>query len=103
MPRVRQMPEMYLRGSLANETMKHLAEERDLLLVDPYPVMRDPKTFVDAAHVNPQGMILKAQIVYEGIISLVNIKLRKSQKVHMKNAMSENRGVFQQIWILVTC
>ena len=54
-----------------NEIMKQLAIERNVLLVDLYPAMRDPATYVDAAHVNPQGMVRKAQIVYDAVLPLV--------------------------------
>jgi len=54
-----------------NRIMAELAVERDVLLIDLYPAMRDPGVYSDAAHVKLPGMIQKAQIVFEAILPRV--------------------------------
>jgi hypothetical protein len=54
-----------------NRIMAELAAERDVMLIDLYPAMRDPDVYSDAAHVKVPGMMQKAQMVFEAILPQV--------------------------------
>ena len=59
-----------------NRIMAELAVERDVLLIDLYPAMRDPDVYSDAAHVKLPGMMHKAQIVFEAILPRVREEIQ---------------------------
>ncbi len=64
-----------------NRISKELAEQNGFTYVDLYSRMRDPSTFVDAAHENNAGMQMKALYVAEAIAPLVtNILKDKTNK-----------------------
>ena len=48
-----------------NRILRQIAEEQDVAFVSLYDRMRDTTVYMDAAHVNVQGMMLKAQAVFE--------------------------------------
>lgn len=54
-----------------NRIMAEIARARDVTLVDLYPAMRDTAAYVDAAHVNVEGMRQKAQLVFDAVLPLV--------------------------------
>lgn len=51
-----------------NGVMAELADEHDLALVDAYSLMRAPELYLDAAHLNQDGMVRKAQAVADVIL-----------------------------------
>ncbi len=50
-----------------NEIMKEVAQENELLYVDVYSQMRDPKYFLDAVHMNQSGMAQKTKLIADQI------------------------------------
>lgn len=54
-----------------NAIMTELAEAHDVALVDAYSRMRAPASYLDAAHLNQEGMVQKAQAVADVILPLV--------------------------------
>jgi lysophospholipase L1-like esterase len=51
-----------------NRIMAELAEEHEVALVDAYSLMRAPELYLDAAHLNQDGMVRKAQAVADVIL-----------------------------------
>jgi lysophospholipase L1-like esterase len=55
-----------------NAILAELAEAHDVALVDVYSRMRAPTSYLDAAHLNQEGMVQKAQAVADVILPLVD-------------------------------
>jgi len=61
-----------------NRIMGEVGERHGVTVVDLYSRMVTPEIFVDAAHVETQGMMQKAQIVFDTIRPVVNELLERS-------------------------
>ena len=51
--------------------MRELGEDLGVQVVATYDAMRDPASFIDAAHVKQAGMMQKAQLVYDALLPVV--------------------------------
>jgi lysophospholipase L1-like esterase len=58
-----------------NRILRDVGAQLGVPVVPLYEKMRDPQAFIDAAHVNPQGMMQKAQGVYDAVLPLVRARL----------------------------
>lgn len=54
-----------------NAILHETGERLGVPVIRLYDSMRDPAEFIDAAHVTQQGMLKKAQLVYDGVLPIV--------------------------------
>jgi lysophospholipase L1-like esterase len=64
-----------------NQIMSEVGGELDVPVVELFDRMRDPELFMDAAHMNQHGMLLKGKLVAEAIVPLVD-RVRSEEAGH---------------------